>query len=273
MAAIVDFAMEIAREAGEILLARLGSVPIEYKGMRELVTEADRESERHLVRRIRERFPAHAIYAEEGARLPGSEGRWIIDPLDGTTNFVHQHPMFAVSIGVELKGELAVGVVWAPKMQEMFAAESGSGAWLNGQPMATSSTKTLAHSLLATGFAYDRDETSENNLGNFSRLLLASRGVRRGGSAALDLAYTAAGRFDGFWELWLQPYDVAAGVVLVREAGGRVTDFRGGDDYLFGQNIIASNGIIHSLVADSLDSFQGNLRDSKGDRDAMPDGS
>lgn len=249
--------MEIAREAGEILLAGLGKARVEFKGERELVTSADRASEEHLVRRIRDRFPGHGIHAEEGTRVEGAEALWFIDPLDATTNYCHCHPMFSVSIGVQVGGELCIGVVWAPKMEEMFAAELGSGATLNGEPIQVSATDELQHSLLATGFAYHRNETPENNLENFSRLLLGSRGVRRGGSASLDLAYVAAGRFDGFWELWLQPYDVAAGAVLVREAGGRVTDTRGGDDYIFGQNIIASNGRIHSRIAGELDPFRG----------------
>lgn len=271
---IVDFGMEIAREAGEILLEQRGKAQVEFKGIRELVTTADRASEDHLVRRIRDRFPGHAIYAEEGARKKGAGGRWFIDPLDATTNYVHGHPMFTVSLGVEVGKEMAVGVVWAPVLREMFAAERGSGAVLNGERIRVSETDILQNSLLATGFAYHRHETSENNIGNFSRLLLKSRGVRRGGCASLDLAYTGAGRFDGFWEIWLQPYDVAAGVVIVREAGGVVTDLQGGDDFIFGGSIIASNGKIHSPIAKDLDPFHGTPRDEREDlvdTDATPD--
>lgn len=254
----LDFAVRIAREAGEILLDREGKAPVEFKGRRELVTAADRASEEHLARRIRERFPADAIFAEEGTRSAGEGARWFVDPLDGTTNYVHGHPMYTVSLGVEVGGELVVGVVWAPRLGEMFVAERGSGASLNGEPIRVSGTGTLRDSLLATGFAYHRHETPENNIGNFSRILLESRGVRRGGCASLDLAYVAAGRFDGFWEIWLQPYDVAAGIVLVREAAGRVTGIGEDADPLFGRNIIASNDRIHSQIAQRLDPFHGD---------------
>jgi myo-inositol-1(or 4)-monophosphatase len=255
---LLEFAKTIALEAGQILLDREGKVAVESKGTRrELVTEADRASEDHLVRRIRDRYPGHGIFAEEGARREGDEARWFIDPLDGTTNYAHQHPMYTVSLGIEVQGEMAVGVVWAPRLGEMFLAESGGGAYLNGERIRVSETDSLADSLLSTGFAYRRHETTENNIGNFSRILLKCRGVRRGGAASLDLGYVAAGRFDGFWEIWLAPYDVAAGVALVREAGGRITDQRGGDEFLFGENIIASNGALHDAIAALLDPFRG----------------
>ncbi len=265
---ILPFAVEIAREAGAILLEHEGKAAVESKGTRrDLVTEADRASEAHLTRRIRDRFPSHGIHAEEGTRVAGDldDGvMWFVDPLDATTNFAHRHPMYSVSLGVQVKGELVVGVIWAPRMNELFVAEKGGGATLNGEPLRVSETEALADSLLATGFGYHRHTTSENNLANFSRLIMLSRGVRRGGCASLDLAYTAAGRFDGFWEIWLAPYDLAAGVVVVREAGGRVTDQQGGDDFLFGRNIIASNGRLHEAIAAELDPFTGGAGDGDG---------
>ncbi len=256
---MLEFAIEIAREAGEILMRAYGKVErggIGYKGWRNLVTETDLAVEDHLARRISERFPEHGILGEERVARPatgsGPAHRWIIDPLDGTTNFVHAHPMFCVSIGLERDGEGIVGVILAPYLEELFTAERGRGAFLNGSPCRVSEEGDLSHALLASGFAYRQDETSNTNLENWSRLSLVARGLRRCGAAALDLAYVACGRYDGFWELYLSPWDVAAGALLVREAGGRVTDLAGRDGWADGREILATNGPLHEAIRERL---------------------
>jgi myo-inositol-1(or 4)-monophosphatase len=256
---MLEFAITLAREAGEILMRAYGNVErggIAYKGWRNLVTETDVAVEEHLARRISERFPEHGILGEERvSRVPGGRGaahRWVIDPLDGTTNFVHAHPMFCVSIGVEVDGEGVLGVVFAPYLEEMFTAERGKGAWLNGSRCSVSGETDLSHALLASGFAYRQDELANTNLENWSRLSLVARGLRRCGAAALDLAYVACGRYDGFWELYLSPWDVAAGAVLVREAGGRVTDLSGGNGWPDGHEILATNGALHEALRERL---------------------
>lgn len=250
-------AVELARHAGlEILLP---AMPLgkhgqgeEYKGIRELVTEKDREVERFLVEELRSEFD-HAILAEEEVDEEG-DTRWIIDPLDGTTNFVHGLPFYAISIALERAGSCVLGVVYVPYLDETFLAERGKGAWFNGESirLEVSDTSELIRAVLATGFAYDRERFP--NLDRWARLHEATRGLRRCGSAAIDLAYVAAGRFDGFWEVGLAPYDVAAGAVLVEEAGGRVTDLAGGDDWLEGRSILATNGHLHQAIADALGS-------------------
>lgn len=256
---MLDFAIELAHEAGEILMRAYGTVEREgigYKGWRNLVTATDLAVEEHLGRRISERFPDHGILGEERISRPaGGEGphhRWVIDPLDGTTNFVHAHPMFCVSIGVEREGEGVVGVVYAPYLDEMFTAEKGGGARLNGNPCRVSRESELSHALLASGFAYRQDELANTNLENWSRLSLVARGLRRCGAAALDLAYVACGRYEGFWELYLSPWDVAAGALLVREAGGRVTDLSGGNGWHDGHEILATNGPLHDTIREKL---------------------
>ncbi len=255
---IVEVACELAREAGKIQMRSLGRKnAIEKKGPRELVTEVDRACERHLFARVRGEFPDHEYFGEEGARaLHGrSPWRWIVDPLDGTTNYAHALPLFSVSIGIAHQGEPVAGVVYAPYLGELFFGWKGGGAYLNTRAirLQVSETSELPEAVLATGFAYVQNETPNDNLANWSRLSLATRGLRRLGSAAIDLAYVAAGRLDGFWEMHLQPYDVAAGAVLIREAGGRVTDLFRGDDWLLGQSIIASNGRVHDSLAAKLD--------------------
>jgi myo-inositol-1(or 4)-monophosphatase len=213
---------EIAREAGALLMPyfrrRIG---FEYKGDVDLVTEADRASEELIVSRIRAQFPAHDITGEEGTRSEsGADYRWYVDPLDGTTNFAHGFPVFCVSLGLEFKGELFAGVLFDPTRNELFTAEQGSGAYLNGERIHVSKTKELCESLLATGFPSHKRHKNPN-IYFYHTITLRSHGVRRAGSAALDLANVAAGRVDGFWEFNLNPWDTAAGVVLVREAGGR----------------------------------------------------
>lgn len=255
---MLDFAVTLAREAGEILMRAYGRVErgaVGYKGWRNLVTETDLAVEDHLARRIAERFPSHGILGEERiAKEPaGKESlRWVIDPLDGTTNFVHAHPMFCVSIGLEQDGRGRCGVVYAPYLEEIFTAEQGQGAALNGVTCRVSEERDLSHALLATGFSYRQDSDANTNLENWCRLSLKSRGLRRCGAAALDLAYVACGRYDGFWELYLSPWDIAAGTVLVLEAGGRVSDFHGTETWRTGREILASNGSLHEQIRGEL---------------------
>jgi myo-inositol-1(or 4)-monophosphatase len=254
---MLAFALQVAREAGDLLLDGYGKVErgeVDYKGWRNLVTKYDLASERLVIDRILAAWPGHAILAEEGGAREGTAPyRWIIDPLDGTTNFVHRHPFFCVSIGLEDAGGILLGVVHAPRLRETFTAVRGRGASHDGaQPLQVSHEADLNHALLASGFAYRQGEVGSTNLDNWARLSLVTRGLRRCGSAALDLAYVAAGRYDGYWELALSPWDVAAGALLVREAGGRITDARGSDDWLHGGSIIASNGSLHDPILSRL---------------------
>jgi len=239
---------EVAREAGALLRKRLDDRHVvEYKGEINLVTEADRLSEALIVERIRREFPGHDILTEESPETAnGSDFRWIIDPLDGTTNYAHGYPVFCVSIALEVKGVIRQGAVYNPMLNELFTAEKGAGAFLNGRSLTVSRTEALSRSLLATGFPYDIREDRNNNINYFRVMALSAQAVRRAGSAALDLAYIAAGRFDGFWELKLAPWDTAAGWLLVAEAGGRVTDLRGDPYHLRSRNMVASNGLIHA---------------------------
>ena len=223
-----------ALQAGEILRGGIGQKHIiRHKGTVNLVTEMDQRSEDFLVRQIREHYPDHAILAEESGAMAGREAAcWYLDPLDGTTNYAHAVPIFCVSIGYAERGQMQLGVVYDPMQDELFSAELGQGAWLNDQPMRVSEIGDLIQSLLVTGFPYDLLETPNNNLDNFTRLSRLSQGVRRIGSAAIDLCYVAAGRFDGYWEIRLSPWDLAAGTLIVREAGGIVTNMDGSSDLL-----------------------------------------
>ncbi len=255
---LVEFAIGLARDAGKIMMDGLGHTGVSRKkGWRELVTEVDEACERHVVTMIKVTYPDHDYYAEEGHERheKKSDWRWIIDPVDGTTNYAHSIPAFSISLGLERKGECVAGVVFAPYLQEMFFGWKGGGAYLNTRslPLRVSEADSIRESVLATGFAYVQDRTPNDNLENFARITREAQGTRRFGSAALDLAYVAAGRFEGFWEMHLKPYDVAAGAVLIREAGGRVTDFFGGDDWLEGQTIVATNGKIHEALRSRLD--------------------
>jgi myo-inositol-1(or 4)-monophosphatase len=252
-------ASEIAREAGALLLPyfkrRIG---FEYKGDVDLVTEADRASEKLIVSRIKAQWPSHDIMGEEGTRHDaGGEYKWYVDPLDGTTNFAHGFPVFCVSMGLEYKGELILGVIYDPTRDELFSAEKGSGAYLNGERMNVSKTKQLCESLVGTGFpSYKRHKNP--NIYFYHTITLRSHGARRAGSAALDLANVASGRLDGFWEFNLNPWDTAAGVVLVREAGGVVTRFDGSPFRLDSREVLGSNGIIHQELMDTMaDVFAG----------------
>jgi myo-inositol-1(or 4)-monophosphatase len=241
----------VAREAGALLLESLHDRHIvQYKGEINLVTEADHLSESLIVERIRREFPGHDILTEESPETAnGSCFRWIIDPLDGTTNYAHGYPIFCVSIALEVKGVIMLGAVYNPMLGELFTAEKGAGAFLNGRRLTVSRTETLSLSLLATGFPYDIREDRNNNINYFKVMVLSAQAVRRAGSAALDLAYIAAGRFDGFWELKLAPWDTAAGWLLIEEAGGSVTDLRGDPYHLHSKGMLASNGLIHAEMA------------------------
>ncbi len=236
---------EIAREAGVVLLRYLDRVAVEYKGDFDVVTAADRASEALIVERLRARYPHHTIVAEEGSGIDHhSEFIWYVDPLDGTTNFAHGFPAFAVTLGLEHQGEMVAGVVYDPLRDEFFSAEKGGGAYLNQRPLHVSAVKTLSESLLATGFP-SRNRHADVNVYFYHQAAMFAHGVRRAGSAALDLCYVAAGRLDGFWEFGLQPWDMAAGVLLVAEAGGCCTDMRGAPHRLHGRTLTASNGLIH----------------------------
>lgn len=247
----LELAVDAAREAGSILLAEFDRpVKISYKGEVDIVTQADKRSEQAVVARLRTHFPKHAIVAEEGG---GSESdspfRWHVDPLDGTTNFAHGYPCFAVSIGLEESGELIVGVINNPVSGELFTAVKGEGAYLNQKKIQVSPIDKLATSLLVTGFPSVK-RSQNPNIHYYWDFTLRSHGVRRDGSAALDLAAVACGRFEGFWEFGLHSWDTAAGVLLVREAGGTVTQFNG-QPYLLGdRELLASNGRVHSEMQD-----------------------
>ena len=223
-----------AMQAGEILKAGVGQEHrIRLKGVVNLVTEMDQRSEDFLVKEIRAHYPDHSILTEESGSLAGLDGRcWYIDPLDGTTNYAHGLPIFAVSLAYAEGGEMQLGVIYDPMQDELFWAEKGGGAWLNDQPLHVSETRELIQSLMVTGFPYDLLDTPNNNLENFTRLSRLTQGVRRLGSACLDLCYVAAGRLDGYWEIRLAPWDLAAGALIVREAGGVVTSLDGGSDLL-----------------------------------------
>lgn len=301
---LADFAMGIARKAGKMIMAQLPlglwrRSPIEHKAGRELVSEVDRAAERMILAAIRQRYPDHGIVAEESGVAAGGHGeaefRWIVDPLDGTTNYLHGHPLFAVSVAVEqlrrrdhadgravgaastapsdseddppvraeaegAAPDIVAGAVFLPYLGETFLAARGGGAFLNSRSirLSVSDTDDLADSLVATGFAYDRDRYP--NYDNFVRVARRARGIRRCGAASIDLAFVAAGRYEAFWELGLRAHDVAAGALLVREAGGCVEDLSGGPNWLDGGDIIASNGRIHAAMRELLETPA--LRDS-----------
>jgi myo-inositol-1(or 4)-monophosphatase len=249
----------MAREAGSLLMDFFRQrVKIEYKGEADLVTVADRKSEALILERIRQQFPAHDVMGEEGARIEtGSDYKWYVDPLDGTTNFAHGFPVFCVSLAVDHRGQRVAGVVYDPTRDEMFTAELGSGARLNGEAIRVSSTSRLSDCLLATGFPSQKRHKNPN-IHFYHQITLKTHGVRRAGSAALDLCYVASGRFDGFWEFNLNPWDTAAGVLIAEEAGGRVTDFSGGPFQLASRETVASNGLVHdALLAEFKAIFEG----------------
>jgi myo-inositol-1(or 4)-monophosphatase len=255
LGAIMRDTLLLAAEAGgRVLMEKFASgVTVAYKGAIDLVTEADLAAEQAIVAILRERHPHHDILAEEGDYgCRGADQRWVVDPLDGTTNFAHGFPWLAVSIALEVRGEVVLGAVYNPHNREQFVAERGLGATLNGRRLQVSNTAVLERALLATGFAYDHKLNPHNNYAHFEAFQRQAQAVRRAGVASLDLACVAAGRFDGFWELKLKPWDVAAGVLLVTEAGGLVSDYAGEPMPLDRGEILASNGHLHAAMQQVL---------------------
>jgi myo-inositol-1(or 4)-monophosphatase len=250
---MLNFAIQTALEAGRVLADKFGrALQVSNKGDIDLVTEADLAAERLIVERIRSYHPRHRILTEESGDVAeagdaDAEYKWIIDPLDGTTNYAHGYPFFCVSIALEQEGRIVVGVVYDPTRDELFAAERGEGATLNGRRLRVSETDELNRALICTGFPYDvrlRNDFARH----FRDFIMQAQSVRRDGAAALDLAYVAAGRFEGFYEEGLRPWDVAAGVLLVEEAGGRVTDYDGRPFRIYEPPIAASNGLVHEAM-------------------------
>jgi myo-inositol-1(or 4)-monophosphatase len=250
-----DFAVELAKEAGQVLMDYFERrLAVKSKSSEiDLVTEADIASEKLIVEAIRERYPEHSILSEEGSgQEQTGEFLWLVDPLDGTVNYAHGYPVFSVTIALQHEGETVLGVTYDPMQDELFWAEKHQGAYCNGRSLSVSGTDSLRRSLLATGFAYARASIEDNNLAEFGRIMPQVQGVRRAGSAALDMAYVAAGRLDGYWEFHLSPWDWAVGDVLVREAGGRISDVSGQPWRLRSGNIVASNGLLHEELLAAL---------------------
>lgn len=253
---LLNFAIQTARDAGRVLAEKFGRVTVRHKGDIDLVTDADLAAERLIVERVRSHYPRHAILAEEAGEIIAIGGqqadyKWIVDPLDGTTNYAHGYPVFCVSIALEHEGQIVVGVVYDPLRDEMFAAARGEGATLNGRRMRVSDVGELNRALVCTGFPYDVRSRTEFAR-HFANFIMSAQSVRRDGAAALDLAYVAAGRFDGFWEEGLRPWDVAAGALLIEEAGGRVTRYDGSPFRVYNPPVIASNGLVHEAMMEVL---------------------
>jgi myo-inositol-1(or 4)-monophosphatase len=243
----IEVAVQAAREAGQMLRENLdASREIVYKGEVDLVTNFDDRSQKMIFDRLVKDFPDHDYVAEEGLdREKGSAYRWIFDPLDGTTNYAHRFPFFSVSIALEFNGQIICGVVYDPMRDETFSGVKGEGAFLNGEKIVVSTVDDLDKSLLATGFPYDVRESEENNIAHFNHFVTRAQAIRRCGSAALDLCYVACGRFDGFWELKLKPWDVAAASLIVQEAGGHLTDFKNRTFSIHSQETLGTNGLLH----------------------------
>jgi len=254
-------AVTAAKQAGHLLISNFGNLQpaqIETKTKFDFVTWIDKESESRIIDIIQHSFPEHTIYAEETRRDEHGEYRWIIDPLDGTTNYIHDVPVFSVSIALEHKRNILLGVVYDPNRQELFYAERGKGAFLNDHPIHVSSISHMDKALLATGYPFRVKHLIDEYQQSFKQLFLKSSGIRRAGSAAIDLCYIACGRYDGFWELDLKPWDLAAAFVILQEAGGTMTDFSGGNAVLSTGNTIASNGHLHSVLLNAVrDVFKG----------------
>jgi myo-inositol-1(or 4)-monophosphatase len=264
MAEYVESAVEIAHQAGALLRQYFERrVRFELKGDFDLVTEADRASEKFVVEQLKARFPEHDIMAEEGGgHESGSEFRWYVDPLDGTTNFAHGYPVYNVTLALEKAGEVIAGVIFDPSRDELFTCEKGGGAFLNGGRIRVSRTPVVSESLFSTGFP-SRRRHMDVNIHFYYQLAMASHGVRRGGAAAIDLAYVACGRLDGYWEFGLSPWDMAAGKLLVAEAGGVCRDMFGESHKLTGPHILADNGTIHEEVVTLFSQiFRGDYRHS-----------
>lgn len=250
----IEIAVKAARRAGRIMLEGLKrTVDVHYKGNINLVTDIDIKCESAIKEIIRHEFPTHAILAEESDRdFEEREFCWIIDPLDGTTNYAHKYPFFCVSIALTRHMTPVAGVVFNPVSGELFRAERGKGAYLNGNKLEVSRVKELDRSFLCTGFAYNIRETSDNNLDHFASFVLKAQAVRRDGAAALDLCFVGSGRFDGFWELNLHAWDVAAGILVIEEAGGKVTELTGNQYSIFSKSFVASNGLIHDQMLEVI---------------------
>jgi myo-inositol-1(or 4)-monophosphatase len=253
----LDQAMRVAREAGALLKENFGKQQdVKYKGRIDLVTEMDHRSEELIIGRLGAAFPGDGFLAEERGRdASTSERVWIIDPLDGTVNYAHEYPVFSVSIALQAAGELVVGVVYNPLLDDMYAARRGGGAMLNGQQRRVTEVDTLERAMLATGFGYDvgvEHDPEKNNLGPFARFIRAAQAVRRAGSAALAIAKVGVGRTDGFWERGLNPWDMAAAMVVVVEGGGKTTNLTGGVPDLRGRQLVATNGAIHAAMLEVL---------------------
>ncbi|MBI3578470.1 MAG: inositol monophosphatase [Ignavibacteriales bacterium] len=253
---MIQLATEAALEAGRFLKMSVGKIKqIERKQGQELnlVTEIDKKSEEMIIRKIKQRYPHHDFLAEEsGSHEKQSDYKWVIDPLDGTTNFTHGFPIFCVSIALEVKGEVVLGVVYDPNADELYSAEKGKGATLNGKPIRVSKVSKLIESMLVTGFPYTIRDNPDEIIRHFSSFLVEAQAIRRLGSAALDLCYVAAGRLDGFWEASLNPWDMAAGVLIGEEAGGTFTDFRGFPSSIYNKQLLVSNGLIHEQMVKVL---------------------
>ncbi len=257
---------DVVLEAGRLLVQQLHSdLTISHKGSINLVTDVDLAAEELIVRRIRDAFPNHSFLAEEryNEDAQGGAVNWVIDPLDGTTNYAHGYPVFSVSIGLEIAGEVEWGAVYDPLRSELYTARRGFGANCNDTPLCVSKVGSLSASLLATGFPYDIRTSEQNNLDHFCAFAVRCQGVRRSGSAALDLCHVASGRLDGFWELKLNPWDCAAGYLMVREAGGIVTNFRGRPGSIYEREVIASNGRIHHEMVAVLEATNQKIQDSR----------
>ncbi len=244
----------IAKKAGKMLRENINtSAEIFFKGAVDLVTDFDNRAQRMIFDHLSACFPDHDFIGEEGlSKNRGEEFRWIIDPLDGTTNYAHGFPIFCVSIALEWKEEIVLGVVYDPMRREMFSAVKEEGAFLNGKKIQVSSIGDLDKSLVATGFPYDLRESKVNNIDHFNNFVVRVQAIRRCGSAAMDLCYVACSRFDGFWELKLKPWDVAAGALIVKEAGGKISDFKNGELSIFGNEILATNGLIYTQMVEVL---------------------
>jgi myo-inositol-1(or 4)-monophosphatase len=254
---MIDNLIEIAREAGEIIKDGFGkNLDIQYKSNEtNLVTQIDKASEKTIVEYISKKFPSHGILAEESGNVKnGSEYLWVVDPLDGTTNFAHGLPIFSVSIGLQKNGKTIAGVVYDVMQNIIYSAEAGSGAFANSKRIKVNENNQLNHGVLVTGFPYNISENPDNALGKFTALTKVMRGIRRLGSAAIDFSYVANGVFDGFWEVYLHPWDVCAGILIVQEAGGMVTDFDGREIDIYSKRFLASNKKIHPKLIDVLKS-------------------
>jgi myo-inositol-1(or 4)-monophosphatase len=250
-----EIAIQAAMEAGLIQKLHLGKIQSDKVGLKkkfDYVTEVDHASEAKIIEVIKGKYPDHKFFAEETVKDGPGGYRWIVDPLDGTTNYIHALPVFAVSIALEYEGEIILGVVYDPSRDDLFVAEKGKGAFLNGRRIHVSRTKEFELCLLGTGFPFKSKAYLDAYLASFEKLLLQTSGIRRMGAVAIDFCYLACGRFDGFWEIGLSPWDVAAGYLIIKEAGGVMTDFFGGNDPIWSGNVIASNGKIHETMLREL---------------------